>query len=177
MKSKESIENALELPTAKELNKLLGIEDEPEKEVITQEELDVMHSTIVELKKMRVQLKDLPDVTKKKTMLNALADRAEEAFEEIFRLATFSTEPRFVSEMVNSASTILKVALDAHAKVIESDIKLIDLQIKKDKIEFEMNIKAISSQNGENEVKDISESEDGVVYNRNQILTSKNKDK
>lgn len=185
MKSKESIENALGLPTEDELKHLLGIEDEKSDDdmIITQEELSEMQNTIIELKKMRTQLKDLPDVTKKKNMLNMLADRAEEAFEEIFRLATLGTEPRFVSEMVNSASSILKIALDAHAKVIESDIKLIDLQIKKDKMEFDMNVKAMAPQKIDNqEIKDVSgtdrtDDDEVVFFNRNQILSSKNNNK
>lgn len=136
MKPKTSVTEALGLPPIPDAD-LYSDECETDNNEMTLEEVQ---ETLSKLKEMRVQLKDIPDITKRKAQLDRLADLAERKFEDIFDRA-FNCEDRFAAEMLNSANTMLKMALDAHSKVIDSDIKLVDLQLKKDKMEIELNMK------------------------------------
>lgn len=147
MKPKASVTEALGLPPLEDYmceqekteDELFYVDDE---ESYNSDEisLEEAQSALKKLKEMRVQLKDIPDITKRKAHLDRLADLAERKFEDIFDRA-FNCEDRFASEMLNSANSMLKMALDAHSKVIDSDIKLVDLQLKKDKMEIELNMK------------------------------------
>lgn len=176
MTPKKGVDEALGLPSLEEWQTMTGElpaemelyqdEDEvPDEEDISIEEAK---AAMAKLKAMRSQLKDIPDITKRKAHLDRLADLAEKRFEDIFDRA-FNCEDRFASEMINAANAMLKIALDAHAKIIDSDVKLVDLQIKKDKIEVELNLrpKEKPPEIGE---KDVSGST-GVAMSRNELMS------
>jgi len=180
MIEKKGIAEALNLPTPEQLSKLHGIdlpelyndEEEEEKEDISLEEA---RNAMEALKQMRVQLREIPDITSRKAMLDKLAEKAEEKFNDIFDRA-FNCEDRYASEMINAATAMLKIALDAHSKVIDSDVKLIDLQIKKDKIEIELN----QSKKTHSGIESSQESIDGEkvqIMNRNERLAQRNSNK
>ncbi len=180
MIEKKGIAEALNLPTPEQLSNLQGIElpdfyndeDEEEKEDLNIEEA---RRAMESLKQMRIQLRDIPDITSRKKLLDKLAEKAEEKFNDIFDRA-FNCEDKYASEMINAATAMLKIALDAHSKVIDSDVKLIDLQIKKDKIEIELNQNkkpndgTVSDQNS-------IEGEKVRVMNRNERLAQRNTNK
>lgn len=146
--SKPMVDEALGLPSQQQWAALTGEElelyaDDEEQEDfdisdLTADDLKRAQESMDQLKEYRRQLKDIPDVTLRKSHLDRLAKLAEDKFEDMFDRA-FNCEDRFASEMLNAANAMLKIALDAHAKVIDSDIKLIDMQIKKDKMEIELN--------------------------------------
>lgn len=177
MKSKKGVDEALGLPSLEEWQKMTGevsqelsgemeLYQEDEEVIDTDEiSLEEAKEAMAKLKAMRTQLKDIPDITSRKAHLDRLADLAEKRFEDIFDRA-FNCEDRFASEMINAANAMLKIALDAHSKIIDSDVKLVDLQIKKDKIEVELNLrpKEKAPEIGE---KDIS---NGVSMSRNELL-------
>ncbi|AZU98179.1 hypothetical protein SEPL_192 [Salmonella phage SE_PL] len=176
MKSKKGVDEALGLPSLEEWQEMTGEvsqELSSEMELYQDEEemdtdeisLEEAKEAMAKLKAMRTQLKDIPDITSRKAHLDRLADLAEKRFEDIFDRA-FNCEDRFASEMINAANAMLKIALDAHSKIIDSDVKLVDLQIKKDKIEVELNLrpKEKAPEVGE---KDIS---NGVSMSRNELL-------
>lgn len=151
MKTKKYIDSALGLPSAEEfaaMNIDTGTSDElyedfddEEEEIdFTISDVELARKNMAQLQEYRKQLKDIPDVTARKSHLDRLAKLAENKFEDMFDRA-FNCEDRFAAEMLNAANAMLKIALDAHAKVIDSDIKLIDMQIKKDKIELDYNSK------------------------------------
>ncbi|EHU8780824.1 hypothetical protein ACMG5I_02025 [Escherichia coli] len=155
MKPKQKIDEALGLPSAEQWMQMTGQttnEDCAEMELYqdsdeieeTEISLDEAKAAMEKLKAMRVQLRDLPDITSRKVQLDRLAQMAERKFEDIFDRA-FNCEDRFAAEMINSANSMLKIALDAHAKIIDSDVKLVDLQLKKDKMEIELNMKPKSA--------------------------------
>lgn len=150
---KKSVTEALGLPNAEQWMKMTGeIVDEDDsteidlyqddEEIVDFEGVSIEEAKMAmeQLKLMRSQLKDLPDITHRKKHLDRLADLAERKFEDIFDRA-FNCEDRFASEMINAANAMLKIALDAHSKIIDSDVKLVDLQLKKDKMEIELNLK------------------------------------
>ncbi|EON7637246.1 hypothetical protein FOI42_RS04175 [Escherichia coli] len=151
MKPKQQIDEALGLPSAEQWMQMTGQspeEDSTEMDLYqdddevdeTEISLEEAKAAMEKLKAMRVQLRDLPDITSRKAQLDRLAQMAERKFEDIFDRA-FNCEDRFASEMINAANSMLKIALDAHAKIIDSDVKLVDLQLKKDKMEIELNMK------------------------------------
>lgn len=179
MKSKKGIEDALGLPSIEELKELdtegyeiyIPEEDEfvSEPDSLTLEEAQ---AAMLKLKEHRLQLKDIPDVTARKVQLIRLAELAEEKFNDILDRA-FNCEDRFASEMTNAAIGMLKLALDAQSKVIDSDVKLIDLQIKKDKIEVELNIK----NNNSGSVSTGQSGEKVTLVNTNERLAQRNANK
>ena len=172
---KKGVDEALGLPSLdewKEINGECSTEMElyqDEDDEIEQEDISVeeARAAMAKLKAMRTQLKDIPDITSRKAHLDRLADLAEKRFEDIFDRA-FNCEDRFASEMINAANAMLKIALDAHSKIIDSDVKLVDLQIKKDKIEVELNLKP-KEKPPEIGVKDVSGGT-GVSMSRNELL-------
>lgn len=176
MNPKKGVDEALGLPSLEQWKEITGElpedielyqdeeDDVPEEEDISVEEA---RAAMVKLKAMRTQLKDIPDITSRKAHLDRLADLAEKRFEDIFDRA-FNCEDRFASEMINAANAMLKIALDAHAKIIDSDVKLVDLQIKKDKIEVELNMRP-KEKAPELGVKDVSGSS-GVSMSRNELM-------
>lgn len=187
MKAKRGVEEALGLPNSDELKKILGDdyeeddyyddEDDESTEIIGLE-IEEARRSMNQLKEYREQLKDIPDITNRKSHLDRLAKMAEDKFEDIFDRA-FNCEDRFASEMINAANAMLKIALDAHSKVIDSDIKLIDMQIKKDKMEIELNQKPKNQQAlVDNSDPNAIEGEKVVaVKSRNELLASLKRDK
>lgn len=177
MNIKKGVDTALGLPTPEQWMQMTGqevVQDEVELYQYDDEEededqisLDEAKEAMLKLKAMRAQLKDLPDITNRKKHLDRLADLAERKFEDIFDRA-FNCEDRFASEMINAANAMLKIALDAHSKIMDSDVKLVDLQIKKDKIEVELNMKPKSAMGAlpEKEV----EGSATIAKTRNEVL-------
>lgn len=173
-KSKTCIENALNLPTKEELDDILGIEQEVEEdgEQLPESKYDLneLQSSLSMLKQMRIQLKDIPDISKRKEMLSKIADRAEQAFEEVYEHAFFSVEPKFMASLIKAATELLKVATDSHAKVLNSDITLIEMQMKKEKIEFDMSNTLQAPSSPSNSLKNDDDGEEYITCNRNDIL-------
>lgn len=176
MNTKKSVDEALGLPSVDQWNKMTGQEvselynDEEEVASTENISIDEAKAAMAKLKEMRVQLKDLPDITHRKKHLDRLAELAERKFEDIFDRA-FNCEDRFASEMINAANAMLKIALDAHSKIIDSDIKLVDLQIKKDKIEVELNMKPKTGIADNSDPNDI-QGEKVVPKTRNEMLAA-----
>lgn len=174
MTHKKGVDAALGLPSLDEWKEMTG--ELPAEMELYQDDVEVPEedgidieeakAAMAKLKAMRTQLKDIPDITSRKAHLDRLADLAEKRFEDIFDRA-FNCEDRFASEMINAANAMLKIALDAHAKIIDSDVKLVDLQIKKDKIEVELNMKP-KEKPPELGEKDVSGA--GVAMSRNELM-------
>lgn len=180
MIEKKGIAEALNLPTPEQLSKLTGVElpelySEEEEEQEDDINLEEARKAMESLKAMRVQLREIPDITSRKALLDRLAEKAEEKFNDIFDRA-FNCEDRYASEMINAATAMLKIALDAHSKVIDSDVKLIDLQIKKDKIEIELNQNK-KPHSGTESTEGSIEGEKVTLMNRNERLAQRNTNK
>lgn len=187
MTPKKSVTEALGLPNAEQWMEMTGestddstdmelYQDDNEDYESTEIDIEEAKRAMEKLKAMRVQLKDIPDITHRKNHLDRLAALAEKKFEDIFDRA-FNCEDRFASEMINAANSMLKIALDAHAKIIDSDVKLVDLQLKKDKMEIELNLKPKTA-NDQLTDPDSIPGEKVVARTRNELLgmtKSKNK--
>lgn len=183
MKIKRGVEEALGLASSEDIQKLLDeadtsdlySDDEDDNIEITGLNVDEARRSMQQLKEYREQLKDIPDITNRKSHLDRLAKLAEDKFVDIFDRG-FNCEDRFMAEIISTANAMLKIALDAHSKVIDSDIKLIDMQIKKDKIEIELNLKPKAAMVNKPGTKSI-EGEKVVVKSRNELLAAMKRDK
>lgn len=80
------------------------------------------------------QVKGLGDVSD--TEFDALAQRATDAFDDLMDLG-MNVEARYSGRVFEVASTMLKNAIDAKAAKIDKKLKMIELQIKKEKLDKE----------------------------------------
>lgn len=194
-KSKKGFESALNLPDVESLSKMLGLDSEvlsteidtssssslstpePEERVPSNMSLKEAQDALGKLRDMRVQLRDIPELAARKVQLNRMADIAEQKFNDIFDRSV-NCEDKYMTDMINAATNLLKVALEAHTRILEADIKITDLQIKKDKIELDFNNKPQpTSTPGERDVNVVDEGPVQASINRNDVLGSGTKHK
>jgi hypothetical protein len=82
------------------------------------------------------QVKGLGDVSDSE--LDALAQRATDAYDDLMDLG-MNVEPRYSSRVFEVASTMLKNAIDAKSAKIDKKLKMIELQLKKQKLDQDSN--------------------------------------
>ncbi len=78
------------------------------------------------------QVKGLGDISDGE--LDALAQRATDAYDDLMDLG-MNVEPRYSSRVFEVASTMLKNAIDAKSAKIDKKLKMIELQLKKAKLD------------------------------------------
>jgi hypothetical protein len=78
------------------------------------------------------QVKGLGDLSDSE--FDALAQRATDAYDDLMDLG-MNVEARYSSRIFEVASSMLKNAIDAKAAKVDKKLKMIDLQIKKHKID------------------------------------------
>jgi hypothetical protein len=78
------------------------------------------------------QVKGLGDVSDEE--FDALAQRATDAFDDLMDLG-MNVEARYSGRVFEVASTMLKNAIDAKAAKIDKKLKMVELQLKKQKID------------------------------------------
>ncbi len=104
------------------------------------------------------QVKGLGDASDSE--FDALAQRATDAYEDLMYLS-MNVEARYSGRIFEVAGTMLKNAIDAKAAKIDKKLKMIELQIKKQKLDQDAN----SEDNG------INLNGDGVIItDRNSLL-------
>lgn len=86
-----------------------------------------------EMAKAIIDPADLDDHDKK---MDEYAEISFEYAKEIYDLG-MNIDPRFGAEMFNAVSNMMKVALDAKNAKLEKKLKLYDLELKKQKLDFE----------------------------------------
>lgn len=82
------------------------------------------------------QVKGLGDVSD--TEFDALAQRATDAFDDLMDLG-MNVEARYSGRVFEVAGSMLKNAIDAKAAKIDKKLKMIELQIKKQKLDQDAN--------------------------------------
>ena len=99
--------------------------------------------------------------------LNDIAEKAMQAYEDIMDLG-MNVEARFSGRMFEVANTFLRVGLDAKIAKLDKKLKMVDLQLKKEKLDKEASRPS----------DDITNGEGFVVTDRNSLLERlKNPDK
>lgn len=155
----KKLEDLLNLPDAKEIvEEAEAQEEEQKKYEIAQSEKTFRD--IAEFDKIEAALpavKGLGEMADKE--LNEVADKAMEAYENLMDLG-MNVESRYSGRVFEVAGSMLKTSLDAKVAKIDKKLKMVELQLRKEKMDKESN-----PNDG-----DIINGEGYVVTDRNSLL-------
>lgn len=151
------------------MKKLEELFDLPTSESIGDHLIDTSHLTIEDtqhiisnvdttIDKIDAALAEVSDVDKSDLELDEIADLAKKSFNDLSDLG-MNVDSRFAAEIFGVAGTMLGHALSAKTAKMNKKLKMIDLQMKKLKLDRDM-----QSEDGP------SETAQGQVLNRNDIL-------
>lgn len=150
----KKLEEILNLPESKKIVK----DDAKKKEVVA---APPMLRDIEEFDKIAAalpQVKGLGDISDGE--LDALAQRAQDAYDDLMDLG-MNVEARYSGRIFEVAGTMLKNAIDAKSAKIDKKLKMIELQLKKQKLDQD----AAGSDNG------VTLNGEGVIItDRNSLL-------
>jgi hypothetical protein len=165
----KKLEELLDLPDSREIIQEAKVEEKKKKkESAVVEQSDTIRD-IAELDKIASALpavKGLGELADNE--LNEVADKAMQAYEDLMDLG-MNVESRYSGRVFEVASTFLKTNLDAKVAKMDKKLKMIELQLKKEKLDKE------EAPNG-----DFVNGEGYVVTDRNSLierLKGLNKDK
>ena len=123
----------------------------------TQRQLAVVDDAI---DKIDLALPTLRDLDASDAEMDELADLAKTTFTELIYLS-MNVEPRFSGPILQSASTLLGHAITAKMAKMDKKLKMVDLQLKKAKLDQNM----LTKPTGESAVEG-----KGTVVDRNDLL-------
>ena len=151
----KKLEDLLNLPDSKEI--IEESKKEKQEDAIVEQE-DTMRS-IQEFDKITAALpavKGLGEMADKE--LNEVADKAMTAYEDLMDLG-MNVESRYSGRVFEVAGGMLKTSLDAKVAKVDKKLKMIELQLKKEKLDKEGGLEG-----------DIVQGEGYVVTDRNSLL-------
>ena len=160
----KKLEELLNLPESQEIIK----EEESKSNDVVKAEQQEDFRDIAELDKITAALpavKGLGELAEKE--LNAIEDKATTAYDDLMDLG-MNVESRYSGRVFEVAGGMLKTALDAKVAKLDKKLKMIDLQLKKEKQDKDSGYEDSGLVNGEGY----------VVTDRNSLLEKlKNMDK
>jgi hypothetical protein len=160
----KKLEELLNLPDSKELIQESKNDEKAKLAVVEQQ--DTVRS-IAELDKIAAalpQVKGLGELADKE--LNEVADKAMAAYEDLMDLG-MNVESRYSGRVFEVAGNMLKTNLDAKVAKLDKKLKMVELQLKKEKQDKDGSVDG-----------DIVQGEGYVVSDRNSLLEKlKNMDK
>ena len=160
----KKLEELLNLPDSKEIIQESKNNDKVQQAVV--EQRDTVRS-IEELDKISAalpQVKGLGELADKE--LNEVADKAMTAYEDLMDLG-MNVESRYSGRVFEVAGNMLKTNLDAKVAKLDKKLKMVELQLKKEKMDKDGGIEG-----------DVVQGEGYVVTDRNSLLEKlKNMDK
>ena len=160
----KKLEELLNLPDSKELIQESKNDEKAKLAVVEQQ--DTVRS-IAELDKIAAalpQVKGLGELADKE--LNEVADKAMAAYEDLMDLG-MNVESRYSGRVFEVAGNMLKTNLDAKVAKLDKKLKIVELQLKKEKQDKDGSVDG-----------DIVQGEGYVVSDRNSLLEKlKNMDK
>lgn len=125
----KKLEDMLNLPESRELEKE---EKKVEKSNVPAENLFRDISEFDKISAALPQVKGLGDISDSE--FDSLAQRATDAYDDLMDLG-MNVEARYSSRIFEVASTMLKNAIDAKSAKVDKKLKMIELQIKKQKVD------------------------------------------
>jgi hypothetical protein len=150
----KKLEEILNLPESKKI-----VKDE-EKAAVKAEAAQPFLRDISEFDKIAAALPAVKGLAESDAEFDALATRATDAFDDLMDLG-MNVEARYSGRIFEVAGGMLKNAIDAKAAKIDKKLKMIELQIKKQKLDQDSNQEEAS----------ISIQGDGVIItDRNSLL-------
>jgi DNA relaxase NicK len=128
----KKLEELLNLPESKEIIDKAEEQEQQQHSHELERQQETMRD-IAEFDKISSALphvKGLGDMADKE--LNEVADKAMQAYEELFDLG-MNVESRYSGRVFETASTMLKTSLDAKVAKLDKKLKMVELQLKKEK--------------------------------------------
>jgi hypothetical protein len=147
----KKLEDLLNLPDSKEMIKeqkrsqpVVPDREETFREI---DELDKIASALPAVKGLGQKADD---------ELNEIADKAMAAYDDLMDLG-MNVESRYASRVFEVAGGLLKTSLDAKVAKLDKKLKMIELQLKKEKMD-----------------KDSSNGDDGMIEGKGYVVTDRN---
>ena len=160
----KKLEELLDLPDSKEI---IQQEKAKNKKEVIQQQNDTLRD-IAEMDKISAalpQVKGLGDLADNE--LGEVADKAMEAYEDLMDLG-MNVESRYSGRVFEVAGQMLKTNLDAKVAKLDKKLKMVELQLKKEKLD----------KDGKADGESIVQGEGYIVTDRNSLLEKlKNMDK
>ena len=156
----KKLEEILNLPDSKEIIEQAQEQEKDQKTHEIERQKDTMRD-IAEFDKIASALpkvKGLGEMADNE--LNDVADKAMTAYDDLMDLG-MNVESRYSGRIFEVAGSMLKTGLDAKVAKIDKKLKMVELQLKKEKLDKETN------ENGDG---DIMNGEGYVVSDRNSLL-------
>lgn len=126
-----------------------------------QNELDVAHATIDMANRVDIALPTVTDMATAERELDKLANYAEEQSERLMDLG-FNVDDRNAGKIFEVAAQLLKTAVDAKTAKIDKKLKMVELQLRKARMDNEKGSKDTGNV--------LDASEVGLTGNRNDIV-------
>ncbi len=181
-KSKRTVEDAIGVANMDELQEALSMIRQDEELDLETGEITVVESenteddmspeeikaALAEAKGLKQQLNQIPDILDKENEIDNISNDAAKYFEDIMDKA-FNTEDRFASELFNAANSLLKTALDGKSAIVNAKLKLLDLELKKRKMENDF-----ANSGGGPQARTVN-GQEVIVADRNSLLRKHNK--
>src|SRR5210317_1521203 len=130
----KKLEDLLNLPDAKEIIQEAEAQEEEQQKYQIEETNKTMRD-IAEFDKISSalpQVKGLGEMADKE--LNEVADKAMTAYEDLMDLG-MNVEQRYSGRVFEVAGTFLKTGLDAKIAKLDKKLKMVELQLKKEKMD------------------------------------------
>ncbi len=160
----KKLEELLDLPDSKEI---INQAKQEENKQVVQQQNDTLRD-IAEMDKISAalpQVKGLGEMAD--TELNEVSDKAMEAYEDLMDLG-MNVESRYSGRVFEVAGQMLKTNLDAKVAKLDKKLKMVELQLKKEKLD----------KDGKVDGESIVQGEGYIVTDRNSLLEKlKNMDK
>jgi|TARA_B100001093_G_scaffold296202_1_gene282427 hypothetical protein len=152
----KKLEDLLNLPESKKIVKDENRKNKKETQIVNQREKTMRDiSEFDKISEALPQVKGLGELADKE--LTEVADKAMEAYEDLMDLG-MNVESRYSGRVFEVAGTMLKTNLDAKIAKFDKKLKMVDLQLKKQK------------QDSQNIQEATFEGEGFVVSDRNSLL-------
>ena len=152
----KKLEELLDLPDAKEIIENAESQEQDQKAHEIERQQETMRN-IAEFDKIASALpavKGLGDMADKE--LNEVADKAMQAYEDLMDLG-MNVESRYSGRVFEVAGGMLKTSLDAKTAKLDKKLKMIELQLKKQKMD-----------------QDNGAGEDGIINGEGYVVSDRN---
>ena len=152
----KKLEDLLNLPEGKEIVKQAE-EKEAEQKKYEVEEQEKTFRDIAEFDKISAalpQVKGLGEMADRE--LNDVADKAMQSYEDLMDLG-MNVESRYSGRVFEVAGSMLKTSLDAKVAKLDKKLKMVELQLKKEKMD-----------------KDNNKNDDGMIEGEGYVVTDRN---
>lgn len=151
------LEDLFDMPRSDEISDAESDSDEAEVGNDIQTNLPVLPETLMALDKIESALPAVRGLEASDSEMDDLASRASESFDDLMSLG-MQVDSRYASEIFAVASTMLGHAITAKTAKMNKKLKMIDLQLKKARLDQT------------EESKNITPTAEGRVLNRNDLL-------